>query len=873
MADLQDYEEDGPDKATARSSGKLVGSEEYVEAAQGIQSDPYDYVSWLSLCEEVCNNRGGSATVTETYHKFLQQFPRSARVWLEFASWHEKQGDYKASEDLLETAVEDVRSVKLWLHYLKTVAHLSMGSASNSAASASASAADLGKGRRRVESVFEKAVESVGTAYDSAPLWKAYLDFVKDWPGSAGMDPQKKISALKHIYTRAVQVPHEAVDSMWEEFSHFEKTYWASIGGNAAANSDTAERGGDTLLQELEFKYANSKAIYKIRARLNARIDTQRFATPPSRSSKDTEQLELWSSLLRYEKSCAAHWKNPVEAEKEVSATATTSASATATATSARRSSLFHKNLTLLYEQCLNFFRLHPEVWLAYGAFALAPETQAQADSSSEALAADSKSTVAGFTANAGSGIASAREIYARSLEAIPTSSLLRLAFAEAEAVQGSISAASRLFKEAFAKLPSAATFSAYQRHLRRTVGMLAARRLFTDAIHERNDKKHGFHFYMAHARMELYSNSSPEVCVKVLDMCRQVYPIACDSVVYVRLLVQALQQTGNLQRIQWCFTTVLGNGGTAQIPHVSQSTDASGAGQARAVEETLSAPSAASPNNLSLEDTLSLWELYYTTESIMGQSSLARLEKIKEFRDATLLALDVKKRASTVVGTAATAATSSSASTTVPPNISGLFDSAHQLVLKHTMFSTTAVAGSSTSSSAATSAAFACPTGYGGIVSTRCNNMSLNLPDVDNGAYERSLGRSVLGDNSKQEIINAGSGSNFGGSNTTSTGVPTVLSNLISRLPPHVGPEPSIDMFLRHLKSMTLPPRPLEEEERDLSSNIGVKRMIPGAEWLSGMNAQGNADGGDDIDYEMNDAAQTSRDDIFRQRQRARRS
>lgn len=852
MADVPDYEEEATDKPQARNTGKLVGSEEYVEAAQGIQSDPYDYVSWLSLCEEVCNNRGGSATVTETYQKFLHQFPRSVRVWQDFASWHEKQGDFKASEELLESAVEDVRSVKLWLHYLKTVAQLSMGSDANK----DASAADLGKGRRRVESIFEKAVESVGTAYDSAPLWKAYLDFVKDWPGSAGMDPQKKISALKHIYVRAVQVPQEAVDVMWEEFSTFEKTSWASIGGAAAAHADSGERGGEALLQDLEFKCTNSKAIYKIRARLNARIDTQRFAIPPSRSSKDTEQLELWNTLIRYEKSLHAHWDSPVEAGIRAAPSDRTG-----------EPSLFHNNITMLYEQCLNFFRLHPEVWLAYGSYALSTGDVYSAENAPAANAAT------GLSADAGSELASAREVYTRSLEAIPTSSLLRLAYAEAEEVNGSMTAATRQYKEAFTKLPSAATFSAYQRHLRRTVGMLAARRLFTEAIHERNDKKHGFHIYMSHARMELYSNSDPEVCVKVLDMCRQVYPIACDSVVFVRLLVQALQQTGNLQRIQWCFTTVLGNGGTALVPHVAQSTEAVGVGgHARSSEEPLpgGAVAAAAANNLSLEDTLILWELYYTTESVMGHCSLARLKSIRESRDTALLAVDTKRKASTIVGSTASAATSSSVSTAVPPNISGLFDSAHELVARHTMFSTTTLSGPA-SSSAATSAAFACPAGYGGIVSTRCNNMSLNLPDVDNGAYERSLGRSVLGENSRSEILLQGS-SNLGNTNTTTTGVPTVLSNLISRLPPHVGPEPNFDMFLRHLKSTTLPPRPLVEEERDLSSNIGAKRTIPGAEWLSGMSAAGNADG-DDIDYEMNEAAHSSRDDVFRQRQRARRS
>jgi hypothetical protein len=87
-----------------------------------------------------------------------------------------------------------------------------------------------------------------------------------------------------------------------------------------------------------------------------------------------------------------------------------------------------------------------------------------------------------------------------------------------------------------------------------------------------------------------------------------------------------------------------------------------------------------------------------------------------------------------------------------------------------------------------------------------------------------------------------------------------------LSRLPSHNGPEPDIDQYIRRFKVLVLPPRPSAETEGDNDLLlVGSKRSAP-AEWLN----QGGADEGDGIDYEMQDTY-TSRDDVFRQRQRAR--
>ena len=108
------------------------------------------------------------------------------------------------------------------------------------------------------------------------------------------------------------------------------------------------------------------------------------------------------------------------------------------------------------------------------------------------------------------------------------------------------------------------------------------------------------------------------------------------------------------------------------------------------------------------------------------------------------------------------------------------------------------------------------------------------------------------------------GDGGGMGGSDDLP--LPPALQSFLNRLPPHTGQEPDIDQYLRRFKNLVLPPRPIAETEGDGDMLlVGGKRGAPG-DWLN----SGGVDEGDGIDYEENDH-HTSRDDVFRQRQRAR--
>jgi hypothetical protein len=101
-----------------------------------------------------------------------------------------------------------------------------------------------------------------------------------------------------------------------------------------------------------------------------------------------------------------------------------------------------------------------------------------------------------------------------------------------------------------------------------------------------------------------------------------------------------------------------------------------------------------------------------------------------------------------------------------------------------------------------------------------------------------------------------------------------------VLRLPPHAGPLPDVDGFIRQLRTCILPPRPSSgPTEADIMSaatslpsmgpNVGMKRGIDGAALPAAAAPAGGKD--DEDDEEDEDPAGGGRDDVFRQRSRAR--
>lgn len=117
-------------------------------------------------------------------------------------------------ENIFTRALLMVPKVAFWSLYLDYVRRRNNLSADPS-----------GKARTTVSLAYEFALTTVGIDYESGPLWRDYLTFLRDGTGAVGgnsWQDQQKMDLLRKAYQRAVCIPVQGVDQFWKEYDSFE---------------------------------------------------------------------------------------------------------------------------------------------------------------------------------------------------------------------------------------------------------------------------------------------------------------------------------------------------------------------------------------------------------------------------------------------------------------------------------------------------------------------------------------------------------------------------------------------------------------------------------------------------------------------------
>ncbi len=175
----------------------------------------------------------------------------------------------------------------------------------------------------------------------------------------------------------------------------------------------------EKLLPEYNEKYLQAKVTFKDRYKFTSRINFDRISVPSNKSLQEIQQLDSWNQWIKFEMS------NPENLTPDI-----------------------HRNMMLmLFDQCLCCFLFHPEVWIS----------------------------LAKFT----TGYTEISAVYKSAIEIIPNSVYLRIALSEHEEINNKLNDAKETLKVAFEKMPSAVTFSVYQKFVRRHESIDAARKLF----------------------------------------------------------------------------------------------------------------------------------------------------------------------------------------------------------------------------------------------------------------------------------------------------------------------------------------------------------------------------------------------------------
>ena len=259
----------------------LEESAEYSEARQSIELDVWDVNAWMILIDEVKSKRSGALTIIQACDMFLKQFPKCAQIWQLYCEALLADGLEAKAEEFYKKNTKSCRNVSFWKSYILYVKKITIDRTSKTKDNYQVE-------KRKLESVFESALENIGLTIDSYAIWRMHIDFIKDWPDIHATDPGKKLAALRKIYQRCICIPIDGMDDFFKEYVTLEK----SVGEHLA----------EQLLPEYTEKYTNAKLIYKERKRLMNKIDITKLSRVPGivNNFHELEQLDAWNKYIRY---------------------------------------------------------------------------------------------------------------------------------------------------------------------------------------------------------------------------------------------------------------------------------------------------------------------------------------------------------------------------------------------------------------------------------------------------------------------------------------------------------------------------------------------------------------------------------------------
>ncbi|KAL7918196.1 hypothetical protein ACQKWADRAFT_304760 [Trichoderma austrokoningii] len=287
-----------------------------------IKEDPRgDMDAWVNLIAE--HRRNNSLDdVRKIYNQFLENFPQSADMWVEWIEMELGMDNFVNAEQLFGRCLMTVPNVKLWTVYLNYIRRRNdLNNDSN------------GQARRTVTQSYEFVIDNIGVDRDSGNIWQDYVQFIKSGPGQiggTGWQDQQKMDQLRKAYHRAINVPMSTVNNLWKDYDQFEM----------ALNKVT----GRKFIQERSPGYMSAKsgniALDNITRGLK-RSNLPRLPPAPGFEGDQEfrDQVALWKKWIEWEK------EDPLVLKAD-------------------EPKVFAQRVLYCYKQALMALRFWPELWV-----------------------------------------------------------------------------------------------------------------------------------------------------------------------------------------------------------------------------------------------------------------------------------------------------------------------------------------------------------------------------------------------------------------------------------------------------------------------------------------------------------------------------
>ncbi|KAI1878540.1 uncharacterized protein JN550_000722 [Neoarthrinium moseri] len=286
-----------------------------------LKNDPRgDMDAWLALIDET-RRRNMIQDSRAVYERFLQAFPQSAEIWVQYLEMELSLDNFAEAEGIFQRTLTTIVDVQLWIAYLDYVRRRNDTNEATGAA------------RQTVNAAFEFVLDNIGQDRNAGRIWHEYVQFIKSGPGQLGgssWQDMQKMDVLRKAYQRAICIPISNLNVLWKEYDQFE------LNLNKVA--------GRKFLQERSPSYMQARSA-------NTQLDTitrglQRSTLPrlPPAPGFDgdqeyLEQVEIWKKWIAWEKD------DPLVLQADEPET-------------------YKSRIIYVYKQALMALRFWPELWV-----------------------------------------------------------------------------------------------------------------------------------------------------------------------------------------------------------------------------------------------------------------------------------------------------------------------------------------------------------------------------------------------------------------------------------------------------------------------------------------------------------------------------
>lgn len=168
----------------------------------------------------------------EAYRKLLEKYPSSGAIWSAYAQYLYRMHMVPDLEKAFASSLRSILDVRLWRIYLQHVLQNNIH----------------GDGQVIIQA-YEFALSSLGVDISAAAIWQEYIELLRVLPG---IEPNTRTEMIRRVYTRALAIPLDNLETLWSNYDLFEQTVNRATAKKMIADRSAAYMTARTNIKTLQ---------------------------------------------------------------------------------------------------------------------------------------------------------------------------------------------------------------------------------------------------------------------------------------------------------------------------------------------------------------------------------------------------------------------------------------------------------------------------------------------------------------------------------------------------------------------------------------------------------------------------------------------